>query len=193
MDIIFATNNLHKLREAQEILGEGFRILTPRMLGIEEEIPEDAPTLEGNAFIKSKFIWDKVHLPCFADDTGLEVKSLNGAPGVFSARYAGTEQNSKNNVIKLLKELQGVKVRDARFRTSVALILDGKTYTFEGLLNGKISLAPSGYEGFGYDPVFIPEGYNCSLAELSPGEKNRISHRADALNKLMLFITSITS
>lgn len=193
MDIIFATNNRHKHQEAQAILGEEFRVLIPSMLGITEEIPEDAPTLEGNALIKAEYIWKKLHLSCFADDTGLEVKSLNGAPGVFSARYAGKEQNSKNNVIKLLRELQGVKDREARFRTSVALILDGNTYTFEGILNGRISLSPSGYEGFGYDPVFIPRGYDCTLAELSPSEKNRISHRADALNKLMQFITSKTS
>jgi XTP/dITP diphosphohydrolase len=188
MDIIFATNNQHKLQEARAIMGEKFNLITPLMLDLTEEIPEDAPTLEGNALLKADYIWKKTFRPCFADDTGLEVTCLNGAPGVFSARYAGPEHNSKNNTEKLLRELDGADNRSARFRTAVALIIDGETYIFEGILNGRIALYPSGQGGFGYDPVFIPEGYDCSLAELSPFEKNKISHRGLSLGKLSEFL-----
>ncbi len=190
MDIIFATNNRHKLKEAQAILGERFSILSPAMLGINEDIPEEALTLEGNALIKARYIWEKLQKNCFADDTGLEVKSLNGAPGVFSARYSGIEQNSAANTKKLLRELEGTEDRSARFRTAVALIINGETFMFEGILNGRIAHSPFGYGGFGYDPVFIPQGYDCTLAELSPEEKNRISHRGISLRKLSVFINN---
>ncbi len=190
MEIIFATSNKHKLLEARAILGDGLKLITPKDLNLFDDIPETADSLQGNALMKAQYLWDRFHLTCFADDTGLEVDALNGAPGVFSARYAGEEQNSKNNMHKLLKELQGVKQRTARFRTVVALIIDGNVHYFNGILNGEISESPSGSFGFGYDPVFIPEGYPISLAELSSEEKNAISHRGSAMRELSNFLNN---
>jgi XTP/dITP diphosphohydrolase len=190
MEIIFATSNRHKLEEAQAILGEDFKLITPRDLNLFDDIPESAETLEGNARTKAQYLWERFHLPCFADDTGLEVDALGGAPGVYSARYAGEEQNSKNNMHKLLKELEGVKQRKARFRTVAALIIDGTIYYFQGVLNGEISESPSGSGGFGYDPVFIPDNHTKSLAELTPVEKNSISHRGFAMRELSRFLNN---
>jgi len=190
MEIIFATSNRHKLEEAQAILGAEFRLISPRDLNLFDGIPEDADTLEGNAFLKAQYIWERFHRPCFADDTGLEVDALGGAPGVYSARYAGEEQNFKKNTDKLLKELDGVKQRGARFRTVVALIIDGNVNYFHGILNGVISECPSGSGGFGYDPVFIPEGYTKTLAELTPAEKNSISHRGLPISELSRFLNN---
>ncbi len=188
MNIVFATNNLHKVEEARSVLGKNFLLKTPRELNLFEDIPETADTLKGNALIKAQFIWQRLHIACFADDTGLEVNALNGAPGVYSARYAGEQHDSKANMAKLLKEMEGILDRRARFRTVIALIVDGKPFFFEGLLNGKIAEHPSGTGGFGYDPVFIPDGYDRTLAELSPEEKNLISHRGNSLRKLSAFL-----
>lgn len=190
MKIIFATSNRHKLEEAQAILGEGFDLITPKDLNLFDDIEESADTLEGNALIKAQYLWERFHLPCFADDTGLEVEALDGAPGVYSARYAGEEQNFRNNMLKLLKELEGVKLRRARFRTVVALIIDGNVYYFEGFLNGEISQEPFGNGGFGYDPVFVPDGFTETLAELTPDEKNQISHRGMSMRELSLFLNN---
>ncbi|MHC1779945.1 MAG: RdgB/HAM1 family non-canonical purine NTP pyrophosphatase [Bacteroidales bacterium] len=192
MELIFATYNKHKFQEAKGIIGNSCYLITPSDLGINEDIPENEETLEGNALYKANFIWQISGKNCFADDTGLEVESLSGAPGVKSARYAGEDCDSRNNILKLLKELNGVKNRNARFRTSVALIMNGKEYLFEGVLSGKIIETPSGSGGFGYDPVFIPDGYTKTLAELSFEEKNLISHRGIALRNLSDFIRNLS-
>ncbi len=191
MELIFATYNKHKLQEAKGILGNSCHLISPPDLGINEDIPENEETLEGNALYKANFIWQISGKNCFADDTGLEVKSLSGAPGVRSARYAGEDCDPRKNILKLLKELDGVKNREARFRTSVALIINGKEYLFEGVLSGKIIETPFGSGGFGYDPVFIPDGYTKTLAELSFEEKNLISHRGVALRRLSDFIQNL--
>jgi XTP/dITP diphosphohydrolase len=188
MDILFVTSNLHKLKEAQEILGDGFNLIIPSQMGIKEDIPEDGQTLEQNAVFKAGYVHKANGMDCFADDTGLEAEALGGAPGVYSARYAGPECNSLDNMHKLLKELEGQKNRKARFRCIVALILENRTYTFEGILNGTILEQQTGNGGFGYDPVFLPDGYTKTLAELAPEEKNLISHRGIAMRKLSEFL-----
>lgn len=191
MELIFATANKHKLSEAQAILGKGFSLVVPSQLGLTGEIPETADTLKENAIMKAKFLWDKFGRPCFADDTGLEVDFLNGRPGVYSARYAGIEADPVKNMQKLLKELNGANCRKARFVTVVALILDeNRTFLFEGALEGSILEVSSGCGGFGYDPLFMPEGYSKTLAELSAEEKNRISHRGIAMRKLSDFLNN---
>lgn len=191
MELIFATANKHKLSEAQAILGNGFSLVVPSQLGLTGEIPETADTLKENAIMKAKFLWDKFGRPCFADDTGLEVDFLNGRPGVYSARYAGIEADPVKNMQKLLKELNGANCRKARFVTVVALILDeNRIFLFEGALEGSILEVSSGCGGFGYDPLFMPEGYSKTLAELSAEEKNRISHRGIAMRKLSDFLNN---
>jgi len=191
MELIFATANKHKLSEAQAILGNGFSLVVPSELGLTGDIPETAETLKENAIMKAKFLWDRFGRPCFADDTGLEVDFLNGRPGVYSARYAGIEADPVKNMQKLLKELNGANCRKARFVTVVALILDEtRIILFEGALEGSILEASSGCGGFGYDPLFMPEGYSKTLAELSAEEKNRISHRGIAMRKLSDFLNN---
>jgi len=191
MELIFATANKHKLSEAQAILGNGFSLVVPSELGLTGDIPETAETLKENAIMKAKFLWDRFGRPCFADDTGLEVDFLNGRPGVYSARYAGIEADPVKNMQKLLKELNGANCRKARFVTVVALILDeNRIILFEGALEGSILEASSGCGGFGYDPLFMPEGYSKTLAELSAEEKNRISHRGIAMRKLSDFLNN---
>jgi len=191
MELIFATANKHKLSEAQAILGNGFSLVVPSELGLTGDIPETAETLKENAIMKAKFLWDKFGRPCFADDTGLEVDFLNGRPGVYSARYAGIEADPVKNMQKLLKELNGANCRKARFVTVVALILDeNRIFLFEGALEGSILEISSGCGGFGYDPLFMPEGYSKTLAELSAEEKNRISHRGIAMRKLSDFLNN---
>lgn len=191
MELIFATANKHKLSEAQAILGNGFSLVVPSQLGLTGEIPETADTLKENAIMKAKFLWDKFGRPCFADDTGLEVDFLDGRPGVYSARYAGIEADPVKNMQKLLKELNGANCRKARFVTVVALILgENRIFLFEGALEGSILEASSGCGGFGYDPLFMPEGYSKTLAELSAEEKNRISHRGIAMRKLSDFLNN---
>lgn len=190
MEIIFATGNHHKLEEAQQILGDKYTLKTPADFGITEDIPETADTIEGNALQKVQYIWDKVHMPCFADDTGLFVDALDGAPGVRSARYAGEDKKAEDNVKKLLQEMEGRSDRSARFRCIVALMMDGQPKLFEGKVEGVITTAPSGNGGFGYDPVFAPEKYGRerTFSELTAQEKNEISHRGEAMRLLAEYL-----
>lgn len=195
MKIVFATGNMGKLREAQGILGEGFELVTPAQIGLLEDIPETGDTLQANSLIKAKYIYDHTGCNCFADDTGLEVDALGGAPGVHTARYAGESKDPGANMDRLLSELEGRTDRTARFRTSVTLIIGGETFFFDGVLEGHIALSKSGGRGFGYDPVFIPErtasGPNTeslTLAMLSDKEKNDISHRGKAMRAMAEFL-----
>lgn len=186
--LVFATNNAHKLSEVRAILAPQYEIISLAELNCFDDIPETADTLEGNALLKAQYIFDKFQVNCFADDTGLEVDALNGAPGVYSARYAGEDNNAKNNMEKLLSNLGDNPNRTAHFRTVIALIEEGAVRYFEGQIDGKIAYAPSGSAGFGYDPVFIPDGYLQSFAELGVTEKNKISHRALAVQKLVAYL-----
>ncbi len=205
MKIVFATNNKGKLREAQEILGKGFELITPSDLGIKEDIPETADTLKGNSKQKAEYIWKKCNCNCFADDTGLEVDALGGAPGVHTARYAGEDKDFNKNMDKVLHELcikegearmaasQGLNVkkvvRTARFKSVVTLIIDGEAHYFEGTLEGVIARGRSGKGGFGYDPIFIADEYpGLTLADISEEEKNEISHRGKALRAMADFL-----
>ncbi len=189
--LVFATNNAHKLEEVAAILGDQVELLSLNDIGCQADIPETAETLEGNALLKSSYIYKNYHLDCFADDTGLEVEALNGAPGVYSARYAGGEgHDAQANMRKLLHELDGKENRKAQFRTAISLILDGKEYLFEGVIKGEIIKEKRGDSGFGYDPVFMPEGYDRTFAELGNDIKNQISHRALAVQKLCEFLQS---
>lgn len=186
--IIFATNNAHKLSEVQAVLGEEFTLVTLRECGITEDIPETADTLEGNALQKARYVFEKTGADCFADDTGLEVDALNGAPGVHSARYATDGHDFAANNRLLLKNLEGVTERTARFRTVIALILGGKEYTFEGRVEGTIAEEECGAEGFGYDPLFVPSGEIITFAQMSAEAKNAISHRGRAVAELVKFL-----
>ena len=189
--LVFATNNAHKLEEVAAILGDQVELLSLNDIGCQTDIPETAETLEGNALLKSSYIYKNYHLDCFADDTGLEVEALNGAPGVYSARYAGGEgHDAQANMLKLLHELDGKENRKAQFRTAISLILDGKEYLFEVVIKGEIIKEKRGDSGFGYDPVFMPEGYDRTFAELGNDIKNQISHRALAVQKLCEFLQS---
>ena len=189
--LVFATNNAHKLEEVAAILGDQVELLSLNDIGCQADMPETAETLEGNALLKSSYIYKNYHLDCFADDTGLEVEALNGAPGVYSARYAGGEgHDAQANMLKLLHELDGKENRKAQFRTAISLILDGKEYFFEGVIKGEIIKEKRGDSGFGYDPIFKPEGYDQTFAELGNDIKNQISHRALAVQKLCEFLQS---
>ena len=188
MKIVFATNNAHKLSEVQAVLGDAFTLLTPRDCGVEEDIPEEQQTLEGNASQKSHYLHGRTGLDCFADDTGLEVEALGGAPGVHSARYATDGHDFAANNRLLLKNLEGAENRRARFRTVISLILDGEEHLFEGIVEGHIAQCASGSEGFGYDPLFIPEWSAKTYAEMDPAEKNALSHRGRAVRKLAEFL-----
>ncbi len=187
-ELIFATNNLHKLSEIQSLIGDNFTIKSLQQIGCTEDIPETAPTLEGNALLKAQYVFNKYGKNCFADDTGLEIEALNGRPGVFSARYATDGHDFEANIDKVLEELSGVENRKARFRTVVALIIDGSVYYFEGIVNGEIIAERKGTKGFGYDPVFLPDGYDLTFAEMPLAEKNKISHRARAVKQLIDFL-----
>lgn len=187
-ELIFATNNLHKLTEIQSIIGDKFSIKSLQQIGCNEDIPETSPTLEGNALLKAEFVFNRYGKNCFADDTGLEIEALNGRPGVFSARYATNGHDFEANIDKVLSELSGIENRKARFRTVIALILDGSVHYFEGIVNGEIIAEKKGGKGFGYDPVFLPDGYQLTFAEMSLSEKNTISHRAKAVNRLVEFL-----
>lgn len=189
--LVFATNNLHKLEEVSAILGNQIELLSLNDINCHTDIPETADTLEGNALLKSRFIYENYGMNCFSDDTGLEVEALEGAPGVYSARYAGDGHNSEANMIKLLDNLKEKKNRKAQFRTAISLIIDGKEYLFEGIIKGEIGIIKKGDSGFGYDPIFVPEGYNETFAELGSDIKNKISHRALAINKLCEFLHSL--
>jgi len=182
--LVFATNNRHKLEEARAILADRFEVVSLSDIGCHDDIPETADTLEGNALIKARWVKERYGFDCFADDTGLMVEALGGAPGVYSARYAGEHCSFSDNVNKMLREMDGKENRKAYFATVIALIMDGETRTFEGRVDGYIATEPHGNGGFGYDPIFIAEETGVSFAEMSPDEKNAISHRGRAL-KLM--------
>lgn len=187
--LVFATNNAHKLEEIRAILGDKVEILSLNDINCHADIPETADTLQGNAALKAQYIYENYSLDCFADDTGLEVEALNGAPGIYSARYAdGEGHDSEANMKKLLSEMQDKENRKARFRTVICLIEDGKEHFFEGIVNGSIIRERKGGAGFGYDPIFMPDGYSETFAEMGNDEKNKISHRARAVQKLCEYL-----
>jgi len=188
MKLVFATNNQHKLSEIQNMLGYEFQVLSLADINCQDEIPEDHETLEENASQKAHYIFEKFGLNCFADDTGLEVAALNNEPGVYSARYAGSSRSSDANMKKVLEKLDGVDQRSARFRTVISLIIDGEEKQFEGIVEGDILLEERGGDGFGYDPIFQPNSYDISFAEMSLVEKNKISHRGNAVRKLVEYL-----
>jgi XTP/dITP diphosphohydrolase len=187
--LIFATHNRNKAFEIQKLLPSKFQVLTLDDISFHDEIPENEPTIEGNSAFKAKFIFNKFELNCFADDTGLEIEELNGNPGVHSARYAGEEKNPDANMNLVLTELAGLENRNARFKTVITLILDGEQYIFEGIVNGRMIDEKRGTNGFGYDPIFIPENEIRTFAEMDLAEKNQFSHRARALEKMIEFLT----
>lgn len=190
--LVFATNNAHKLEEVAAILKDKVELLSLNDIDCHTDIPETADTLEGNAWLKSSYIYQNYALNCFADDTGLEVETLNGAPGVYSARYAeGEGHDAEANMRKLLHNMEGKENRKAQFRTAISLLLDGKEYLFEGIVKGEIIREKRGSSGFGYDPIFVPEGYEQTFAEMGNEIKNKISHRALAVNKLCEFLQSV--
>jgi XTP/dITP diphosphohydrolase len=189
MELVFATNNKHKIREISDLLDDNFKILGLSDVNITGDIPEDAETLAENALFKAKYVHDRTGMNVFADDTGLEVDALGGAPGVYSARYSGEGRSFDDNITKLLGEMEGAENRLARFRTVIALILDGSEFLFEGTVEGEITRERRGNGGFGYDPVFLAEGYDLTFAEIPLAEKNKISHRARAMRKLLEFLT----
>lgn len=191
-ELIFATNNAHKLAEVEAVLGDRFRLLTPRDCGITEEIPEEQPTLEGNALQKARYIHERTGRDCFADDTGLEVEALGGAPGVHSARYATDGHDFAANNRLLLRNLAGASTRRARFRTVIALILDGRESRFQGAVEGRIAETEAGCGGFGYDPLFVPEGCDRTFAEMTDEQKNALSHRGRAVRKLAEYLHNRT-
>ena len=188
---VFATNTAHKLEEVTAILGNRIELLSLKDIHCHTDIPETADTLEGNALLKAQYIYENYQMDCFADDTGLEVEALNGEPGVYSARYAGDGHNAEANMLKLLHAMEGIENRKAQFRTAFALIIDGKEHLFEGVIKGEIIKTRRGNSGFGYDPIFVPEGYTQTFAEMGNELKNKISHRAIATNKLCKFLNSI--
>lgn len=187
-EIIFASGNPNKIKEVQAMLGEKYLVRGLKELGIEEDIPETAATIEGNASIKSHYLFDRLGCDCFSDDTGLEVEALGGEPGVYSARYAGEGKDAEDNMKLLLHKMEGLSNRRAKFRTVVSLIESGTEHLFEGEVKGTIRETKSGDEGFGYDPVFEPEGYSITFAEMLPEEKNKLSHRAKAIAKLVNYL-----
>jgi len=187
--LVFATNNQHKLSEVRHILPADVPILSLQDIRCFDDLPETAETLEGNALMKAEYVYNHYGYNCFAEDTGLEVKVLDNRPGVFSARYAGEEHDSEQNIQKLLHDLEGVEDRKARFRTVVALIEEGNIHYFEGVITGHITTHPSGEGGFGYDPIFVPDGYTQTFAALGNNLKNKISHRALAIDKLKNYLS----
>lgn len=189
MKLVFATNNENKLKEIREILSQNIEIISLKDINCFEDIPETEPTIEGNAILKAKYIKEKYGFDTFADDTGLEVSALNNAPGVHSARYAGDHKNNEDNIQLLLKNLEGKTNRSAHFKTIMALCIGDEIHSFEGRIEGEITTMKKGENGFGYDPIFQPKGYDKTFAELSSEEKNAISHRKIALTKLVDFLT----
>jgi XTP/dITP diphosphohydrolase len=188
--IVFATGNPNKLKEINAAI-KSFKIVGLKDLGINEEVPETGITLKENALQKAKYVYDKTGLNCFSDDTGLEIEALNNKPGVYSARYAGADCSAENNMQKVLKELYSIRNRKAKFKTVIALILNGKEFFFEGAVNGTVLKEKKGIGGFGYDPIFKPEGYKETFAEMSIGLKNKISHRGLAVQKLVNFLEAL--
>lgn len=191
MELVFATNNLHKLREIQQILGNQYHLLSLEDIGCFEDIPEEKQTIEENSMDKALYVYGNYGKNCFADDTGLEIEALNGRPGVHSARYAGDEKDMGKNIGKILNELKHQTNRKARFKTVISLIINGDKFQFEGLVNGTIIDKKTGLNGFGYDPVFIPEGHSQTFAEMESDLKNSISHRGIAVKKLISFLKSL--
>ena len=189
--LVFATNNDHKLRELKQILPSEFELLSLNDIGCTDDIPETGPTLEVNAAQKSFYIWDKYSINCFADDTGLEIDILGNEPGVYSARYAGEERSATANMLKVLEKMANETNRKARFRCVISLIIDGEEIQFEGIVEGKILEEKRGETGFGYDPIFMPDGYNFSFAEMSADDKNQISHRGRAVMKLVDYLKDL--
>jgi len=188
MEIVFATQNAHKLIEIRKILGKSYTIISLSDIGCFDELDENHDTLEANALQKARFIYQNYHKNCFADDSGMEIDALNGRPGVNSARYAGKDKDMNANIEKVLDEMKGISDRKAQFRTVIALVLDEKEFLFDGVIKGSIINQKRGNNGFGYDPIFIPEGYNQTFAEMTLEEKNKISHRAMAVEKLKEFL-----
>ncbi len=191
MELVFATNNKHKLEELQAILGNEIKLLSLKDIGCTEEIPEEQPTLEGNARQKSFYVFDKFGYNCFADDTGLEIEALNGEPGVYSARYAGDEKDAGANMNKVLRNLAKINNRKARFRTVISLVLNGVESQFEGIVEGEIMNEKRGDSGFGYDPIFKPNGFLETFAEMNLADKNKISHRGRAVEKLVIYLKNL--
>lgn len=189
--LCFATNNRHKVAEVSQMLEGRFELLTLQDIGCHEELAEDQETLEGNSRQKADYVWQHYNVSCFADDTGLEVEALDGAPGVYSARYAGPQRSDSDNIRHLLQNLEPHQNRKARFRTSITLILGGQQHQFEGIVEGTISKAWQGNKGFGYDPVFVPDGHDRTFAEMSSEEKNAISHRGRAVRQLVAFLKAL--
>jgi XTP/dITP diphosphohydrolase len=186
--ICFATHNAHKVRELKSLLPDHIELISLDELGQKEEIPETGSALDENSELKARFVWDHYQMDCIADDSGLEVEALGGAPGVYSARYAGSPKNDQANVAKLLKAMEGISNRAAAFRTVITFLKGGKSLQFEGMVRGTIAHAPRGSSGFGYDPVFIPNGYDKTFAEMSPEEKNKLSHRGRAVGLFVDFV-----
>jgi XTP/dITP diphosphohydrolase len=191
MELVFATNNKHKLTELQALLGDKIKLLSLKDIACFEDIPEEQPTLEGNANQKSAYVFEKFGYDCFADDTGLEIDALNGEPGVYSARYAGEEKSADANMEKVLEKLEKINNRSARFRTVISLIIKGEEVQFEGIVEGEIIKNGRGGSGFGYDPIFQPKGYNVTFAEMDLNEKNKISHRGRAVQKLIKHLQTL--
>ena len=191
IELVFATNNKNKLEEIKRVVGNNFKILSLSDIGCDVDIPETAETLEGNASLKSQYVFQKYGKNCFADDTGLEIEALDGKPGVYSARYGGPGHNHEKNMDKVLAKLNGATNRKARFRTVISLILDGKETLFEGIVEGNILAERHGSKGFGYDPIFQPEDYDISFAEMDLDKKNKISHRGRAVQKLVKYLNTL--
>lgn len=189
MKLVFATQNEHKVKEIQQLMPQGIEVRSLKQIGCSEDIPETAKTLEGNATMKSMYVIENYNVDCFADDTGLEIEALNGEPGVYSARYAGPEKDAHKNMDLVLEKLKNKNDRKARFRTVISLVIDRKEHQFEGIVSGVITNEKSGNEGFGYDPIFQPDGYDITFSEMSTTEKNKISHRGRAVKKLIDFLT----
>lgn len=188
MKIVFATGNPNKVREVNQMLDDSIEIQSLKDIGCTEDIPETQPTIEGNAIQKAEYVVENYKVDCFSEDTGLEVAALNNEPGVYSARYAGPQKNAEDNMNLLLQNLSEQQNRKARFKTVIALYLNGKMHTFEGIAEGQILTARKGEGGFGYDPIFLPDGYDKTFAELDKDEKNKISHRGKAVRKLIAFL-----
>ena len=191
MRLCFASNNEHKLAEIRQIVGQQQEVMSLQDIGCTEELAEDQDTLEGNSRQKAEYVWQHYGISCFADDTGLEVAALGGQPGVYSARYAGPQRSSTDNMALLLENLKGQPNRQAQFRTSITLFVNGQMHQFDGIVKGHIAQAPRGQVGFGYDPIFIPEGYDQTFAQMRPEEKNRISHRGRAMQQLVAFLKTL--
>jgi XTP/dITP diphosphohydrolase len=189
--LVFATNNDHKLTELRQILPPEFELLSLNDIGCTDDIPETGTTLEDNSTQKSFYIWNKYGINCFADDTGLEIEAIGNEPGIYSARYAGDDRSATANMLKVLEKMAGETNRKARFRCVISLVIDGKEKQFEGIVEGKLLTERQGKAGFGYDPIFVPNGYNHSFAEMPADDKNRISHRGRAVMKLVDYLKNM--